>query len=81
MEHIVIYLLMVLKLLNLKQKSSEIAAIPLSLGNISKDQSVDTKKSTGFNGYVYDFNVDYDAIAVDDILGIYKYLMKKNDIV
>ena len=37
MEHIVIYLLMVLKLLNLKQKNSEIAAIPLSLGNISKD--------------------------------------------
>ena len=28
-----------------------------------------------------DFNVDYDAIAVDDILEIHNYLMKKNDIV
>ena len=37
-------------------------------------------KKTGFNGYVYDFSVDYDAIAVPDILDIYKYLMKKNEI-
>ena len=37
-------------------------------------------KKTGFNGYVYDFSVDYDAIAVDDILDICNYLMKKNDI-
>ena len=34
-------------------------------------------KRTGFNGYVYDFSVDYDVVAVDDILGIYNYLMKK----
>ena len=34
-----------------------------------------------FNGCVYDFSVDYDAIAVDDILDIQNYLMKKNDIV
>ena len=38
-------------------------------------------KETGFNGYVYDFSVDYDSIAVDDIKDIHKYLMKKNDIV
>ena len=37
-------------------------------------------EKTGFNGYVYDFSVDYDAIAVDDILDIHKYLMKKNDV-
>ena len=37
-------------------------------------------KKTGLNGYVYDFSVDYDAIAVDDILDIHEYLMKKNDI-
>ena len=37
-------------------------------------------KKTGLNGYVYDFRVDYDAIAVDDILDICNYLMKKNDI-
>ena len=39
------------------------------------------KRKTGLNGYVYDFNVDYDAIAVDDILEIHKYLMKKNGVV
>ena len=49
--------------------------------NISKDWSVDNKKSTGFNGYIYDFSVDYDAIVIDDILDVRKHLMKKNDIV
>ena len=37
-------------------------------------------KKTGLNGYVYDFSVDYDAIAVDDILDIHKHLMKENGI-
>ena len=61
-----------------KAKDSEIVATPLCLGNISKDWSVDNMKKTGLNGYVYDFSVDYDAIAIDDILDIHKYLMKKN---
>ena len=64
-----------------KAKDSEIVATPLCLGNISKDWSVDNMKKTGFNGYVYDFSVDYDAIVVDDILDIRKYLMKKNNII
>ena len=64
-----------------KAKDSEIVAIPLSQGNISKDFSVDNMKKTGFNGYVYDFSVDYDAIAIDNILAIHKYLMKNNDII
>ena len=64
-----------------KAKHSEIVTSPLCLGNISKDWSADNMKKTGFNGYVYDFSVDYDAIAVDDIKDIHKYLMKKNDIV
>ena len=38
-------------------------------------------KKTGLNGYVCDFNVDYDSTDVDDINDIHKYLMKKNDIV
>ena len=37
-------------------------------------------KKTGFNGYVYDVSVDYDAIAIEDILDIHNYLMKKCDI-
>ena len=64
-----------------KAKDSEIVASPLCLGNISKDWSVDNMKKTGYNGYVYDFSVDSDAIVLDDILYIHKYLMKKNNIV
>ena len=64
-----------------KAKDSEIVAALLCLRNISKDQSVDYIKKTGFNGYVYDFSVDYDAIAVDDVLDIHKYLMKKNNMI
>ena len=69
------------EIIKFKAKDSEIVATPLSLGNISKDWSVDNMKNTGLNGYVFDFGVDYDAIAVDDIKDIYKYLMKKNNIV
>ena len=64
-----------------KAKDSEIFVGPICLGNISKDWSVDNMKKTGFNGYVYDFSVDYDATDVDDIKDIHKYLMKKNNMV
>ena len=64
-----------------KAKNSETVIGPICLGNISKDWSVDNMKRTGFTGYVYDFNVDYEAIAVGDIENIRKYLMKKNNIV
>ena len=64
-----------------KSKHSEIVTSPLCLGNISKDCSADNMKKTGLTGYVYDFSADYDAMTVDDIKEIHKYLMKKNDIV
>ena len=35
-------------------------------------------KKMGLYRYDYDFSVDYDAIAVNDILHIHKYLMKKH---
>ena len=38
-------------------------------------------KRTGFTSYVYGFSVDYDDIGFDNIKGIHKYLMEKNDIV
>ena len=63
-----------------KAKDSEIVASLLYLGNISKDWSTDNMKKTGFNGYIYDFSVDYDAADIDDIKDIYKYLMEKNNI-
>ena len=60
-----------------RAKDSEIVVSPLCLGNISKGFFVDNMKKTGSNGHVYNFSADYDAIVVDDILDIHKYLMKK----
>ena len=60
-----------------KTKDSVTVAAHLCLESLSKYWSVDNIKKTGLNGYVYDFSVDYDAIAVADILDIHKYLMKK----
>ena len=60
-----------------KAKDTEFVVGPLCLGNISKDFSVDNMKNTVLNGYIYDFSVDYDAIAVDYILDIRKYLTGK----
>ena len=64
-----------------KAKDSENVATPLCLENILKNCTVDNMKKTRLNGYVYDFSVDYDAIAVDDILDIHKYLMNKNNMI
>ena len=69
------------EIIKFKWKDFEIVATPLCLENNSKDFSVDNMKKTGLNGYVHDFSVDYDAIAVDDILDIHKYLMKKKNII
>ena len=59
----------------------EIVATPLCLGNTSKDWTVDNIKKIGLNGYVYDFSADFDTIAVDDVLDIHTYLMKKNNLI
>ena len=56
-------------------KNSEIVATQLYLGDISRDWS-DNMNNTGLNEYLYYFSVDYDAISVDHILDIHKYLMK-----
>ena len=57
-------------------KDSEIVPNNLFLRNVSKDFSASNIKKTGLI-----ISVDYDAIDVDDILDIHKYLMKKNGIV
>ena len=69
------------EIIKFKAKDSKIAASPLCLGNISKDQSTDNMKKTGLTGYVYDFSADYNAIAVDDVKDIHTYLMKKNNMI
>ena len=52
----------------------------MSRKNVAKNFPVDNLKKTGFYEYVYDFRVDYDAIAVDNILDIHNYLTKKHNI-
>ena len=69
------------EIIKFRAKDSEIVATPLCIGNISKDFSYSNIKRTGLYGYVYDLGGDFDAIAVDVILDICKYLMKKNGIV
>ena len=69
------------KIIKFKSKDPEILPYPLCLGNISRDWSLDNMKKKRLNGYIYDFSVDYDAIVVDDILYIHKYLIKKNNMI
>ena len=68
------------EIIKFKAKDSETVAAPLYLGNISKDFSEDNMKKTRFYGHFQDFNIDYDAIAFNDILDIHKYLIKNHDI-
>ena len=60
-----------------KAKDSAIIANPLCLGNVSKDWSTDNMNKTWFTGYVYDFSADCNAVTLNDIKDIHKYLMKK----
>ena len=69
------------EIIKFKAEDSKITTYSLFLGNISMDWLMDDMKKTGMKDYVYDFSVDYGPIAVSDILDIYKYLMKKNEIV
>ena len=71
----------VTEIIKFKAKDFEIVPYSLCLGNISKDWTNDNMKKTGFNGYIYDFSTDYNAINKSDILDIHKYLMKENNMV
>ena len=62
-------------------KDSMIVPYNLCLVNVSKDFSASNMKKIGFNGYIYNFSVDYNSIDVNDLKNIHKYLMKKNNIV
>ena len=56
-----------------KAKHSEILENPHFPENISKDFSTDNMNKTGLYGYVYDFSVDYSAIAIGKMLDIHKF--------
>ena len=65
------------EIIKFKAKGSEIVANPLCLGNISQDFNAADVKKAGLYGFVFDFSVDYKATAVEEMLDIHKYLMKK----
>ena len=73
METAVSYLLVLQKYINLSQK------YPLCLGNISKDFTIDNskKKKTGLKERVNFFPADYRSLNTNEILDIYKHLMKE----
>ena len=54
---------------SVEAKKPEVNTGPSCLGNISKYFSVDNIKKTKLFGYVNDFQVDYDSVNIDDILG------------
>ena len=76
MEATISYLLMLQKYINSRQKKdSEIKDYTLCLGNISKDFTINMKK-TGLKKSVKFFSVDFNLIDTNDNLDIYRYLMK-----
>ena len=68
------------EIIKFKAKDSEIVPYAMCLGNMSKDFDSGYMIKIELAGYVYDFSVDYCAIANDKILDIHKYLMKKKTI-
>ena len=57
-------------------KDSEIKDYALSLGNISKELTINSMKKTGLKGNVNFFSVDFNPININFILDIHRYLMK-----
>ena len=60
------------EIIKFKAKDSKTLTYSLCLGNISKDWSQDIMKKSGFNGYIYEFSTDYNAITVSDIQDIHR---------
>ena len=73
MEQGLIYLSTVKKLWRVWNCSNTIIAKKY----FKKDWPVDNVKKTGLNRYVCGFSVNYNDIAVDDILDTGKWLIKK----
>ena len=65
------------EMIKFKAKDAEIVANRIFLGNISKDFSDSNMKKTGLYGFVYYFSINHNTTAVDDILEIHNYLIKK----
>ena len=63
-----------------KAKDSKLIKYPMCLGGRSKYYDTNSREDTGLYGNVYNFTVNYNAIANDKIIDIHNYLMKKNNV-
>ena len=77
MGRIVVFFVNGTETIKFKAKDPEIVVNPLYLGNISEDFSVNNMKKNGLCVSIFDFSVDYRIPAVNDILHIHTYLMKR----
>ena len=68
----------VTKMHQFKEKDSKANPYPFSLGNISKDFTVNNMVKKILNGYVYNFSVHYNSLDISGVINIQKYLMKKH---
>ena len=77
MEVIVFLFANAVKICQFKAKDSEVKIYSLCLGNNSNDFTINNMKKRVLKGNVQVFSVDYNSIATNNILDIYRYLMKK----
>ena len=56
------------EIITFKAKGPDINAIPLFIEKKKKKFSVGNLKKTGLNGYFSGFSLDYDSIAVDEMI-------------
>ena len=68
------------KIYQFKARDSEIKDYTMCLGIVLKDFAMNNMKKTGLKGNEKFFSVDINPIDTNDILEIYKYLMKKHNI-
>ena len=64
-----------------RPKNCELIKHPMFLGGLWKDYDKNSRKDTRLYGNVYDFSIDYSALATDEIVDIHNYLMKKNNLI
>ena len=76
MEATVSYLLMLQNIYQFQAKDSEIKDYTLCLGDISKDFTINSMRNNKIKMNCKFFFVDFNPTDTNDILDIYKYLMK-----
>ena len=67
------------EVIKIKAKDFEIVEKTLCWRNISKEFSADNLEKVGLNKYIYYFNVDCNAAAVDNTSDIHKSFINKSN--